>query len=77
MAINQTPYQRRMTKIVWTGSIYGIVTPIILSWNNVASSTNLMVYSSTLFVFFCLAIGFDAIYDSLSEKLPPIRNTES
>jgi len=71
-----TQYQRRMTKFIWTMNIYVVVCPIAL-WKTEASAISWLVYISTLTILYCIAVGCDAVYDSLSEQpeaareLPP------
>lgn len=67
-----TQYQRRMTKFVWTMNIYGVVCPIAL-WKTEASAISWLVYISTLTIMYGIAVGCDAVYDSLSEKSETVR----
>ena len=62
-----TQYQRRMTKFVWTMNIYAVVCPIAL-WQTGASAISWLVYISTLTIMYGIAVGCDAVYDSLSEQ---------
>ena len=59
-----TQYQRRMTRFVWAGNIYGIAAPIGLWWYE-APGTSWFVFASTVTILYCLATGCDAVYDSL------------
>lgn len=70
-----TQYQRRMKQFIWTYTIYGVVCPITLIWIG-ASAASWVVFASTLTLLHGIAIGCDAVYDSLSERLPrlPIDN---
>ncbi len=65
-----SPYQKRMTPIVWALSIYSVALPIYFLWKG-ASSESWFIYGSTLVIVYCPVTGFDAVYDSISEKLPP------
>jgi len=67
-----TPYQQRMASFVRAAKIYGAVSPLFLWWKDV-SAIGWLIYVSTLVFLFCLAVGFDAVYDSLVERLPPNR----
>jgi hypothetical protein len=61
-------YQQRMTRFVWAGNIYLVVCPIAL-WYFAVGSLGWVVYASTGLIHFCLAVGLDAVYDSLREKV--------
>ena len=69
MGINQTPYQNRMSRFVSVGSLYAAATPVVL-WLTESPNVGWVVYASTLVILHCLATGFDAVYDSLSQRLP-------
>jgi len=64
-----TRYQERMNQFVWTGRIYSIGCGIGLWWNG-ALGSSWLIFASTLTLIYCLAVGCDAVYASLSERLP-------
>jgi hypothetical protein len=63
-----TPYQTRMRKFIYAGTAYTLGAPIALSSYEVGH-LGWLVYASTAVALYCLAVGFDAVYDSLSEAL--------
>lgn len=67
-----TNYQKRMTRFVWAIRIYavsgGLGIAINTGW---LTSIHVFVWWSTVTLLYCLAVGFDAVYDSLAEQLPP------
>jgi hypothetical protein len=68
--LGRTRYQVQMTNFIWGALSYAFVVPFVIWWKEPSSLVSWIVYASTLAILFCLAIGFDAVYDSLSEKLP-------
>jgi hypothetical protein len=63
-----TPYQKRMSRFIWLGNAYIIAGCLALYFLNVGHIAWLIL-GSTLFLHFSLAIGLDAVYDSLRERL--------
>ena len=63
-----TNYQKRMTKLVWVGNVYLVGAPVAL-WYFSLPTVAWFVYVSTLLLLYCLAVGLDAVYDSLRERM--------
>lgn len=67
-------YQRRMTKLVWSGRFYSIVgfAALVFIWfkfSKDAFIVSTLIYFSTQTLWTWIAIASDAIYDSINERL--------
>jgi hypothetical protein len=56
-----------MKKFIWAMNLYGVGCPIAL-WTAGTSGISWLIYVSTLALMYCLAVGCDAVYDSLAEQ---------
>ncbi len=63
-----TNYQKRMTKFVWVGGMYGVCGAAAILYYELPN-TAWLVLASTVCINYLLAAGFDAVYDSLNETL--------
>lgn len=63
-----TPYQKRMTPFISSGTVYLVACPIALGYYSV-SNVGWVIYASTVFLYLMLALGLDAVYDSLIENM--------
>jgi hypothetical protein len=63
-----TNYQDRMSKLVWFANIYGVVAAIAI-WFNQLGPLAWLIYFSALLIVWSVAAGFDAVFDSLNERI--------
>lgn len=56
-----------MSRFVQVASVYVIAGPVTLAYLN-PGVLAWVVFVSTVVLLYCLAIGFDAVYDSLKEE---------
>jgi hypothetical protein len=63
-----TRYRTRMEKLYWVGNIFVWLVPIAIFYFG-SSLIAWLVYVSTITVFLALAFGFEAVFDSLSERV--------
>jgi hypothetical protein len=68
-----TPYQQWMKRFSRAGAVYATACPIVLWWTN-APIVGWVVYASTCFLHYCLAVGFDAVHDSLLNRVSQSRD---
>ena len=66
------PYKDRMKPFIFLGTVYSAGVALYASFYGEPSAFWL-IYVSTLALLVALAIGLDAVFDSLREMLPPIR----
>jgi hypothetical protein len=64
-----TNYQQRMSRFVRAGNI-GLPCAMIAVWYYEIGALGWLILGCTTFLQHCLAVGLDAVYDSLKESLP-------
>lgn len=64
-----TNYQKRMTRFVSVVFIYSFGCPIAFAHYEIGGLA-WVIYASTLTLYYGLAVGLDAVYDSLREQQP-------
>lgn len=68
MSERQTRYQHRISKLVWAANIYGVLGAFGI-WYSSLPALAWLVLASTITVLYAVAAGFDAVFDSLNERI--------
>jgi hypothetical protein len=62
-----TNYQKRMKTFIWTANVYWVAAFVLIVTEPI-SFLAWLILGSTITLLIALALGFDAVYDSLTER---------